>query len=143
MKKVVAFFIAVVAVAGVSAFVTLQVCEPKLRGEHAAAHAWLHHELKLTSEQERALDPIEAKFAEEHQRLEAAIVEAKRALAQAMAEDKAYSPRVVTAVESVHQRMGDMRRASIRHVFDMRTVLSPEQAEKLLTLAQRALEQSH
>ena len=69
--------------------------------------------------------------------------EAKRALAHAMAEDKVYSPRVATAVESVHQRMGDMKRASIRHVFDMRTVLSPEQGDKLLTLAQRALEQSH
>lgn len=143
MKKIIAFFIAVVAVAGLSAFVTLQLCEPELRGDHGAAHTWLHRELKLTSEQARALEPIEAKFAEEHRRLEAAIVEAKRSLAQAMAEDKAYTPRVTTAVEDVHQRMGDMKRASIRHVFEMRSVLSPEQGEKLLTLAQKALEQTH
>lgn len=143
MKKVVAFFVAVVAVAGLSAFVTLLLCEPERRGEHAAAHAWLHRELKLTSVQERALEPIETQFAEEYRRLETALVEAKRALARAMAKDKVYSPGVATAVESVHQRMGDMKQASIRHVFDMRAVLSPEQGDKLLTLAQRALEQSH
>lgn len=143
MKKIVAFFVAVIAVGAASAFITLQVCEPEMRGDHASAHTWLHRELKLTTEQERALEPIEAKFAEEHQRLETGIREAKRALAQAMAEDKAYTSRVVAAIETVHQRMGDMKRASIRHVFDMRGVLSPEQGDKLLALAQKALEQTH
>ena len=143
MKRLILFFLGVVVVAGLSAFITVQLCEPELRGNHAAAHAWLHRELKLTSEQERALAPIETKFSEEHERLEAAILEARRTLARAMAEDKAHTPRVVAAVEAVHQRMGDMKRASIRHVFDMRTVLSPEQGDKLLVLAQKALEQTH
>ena len=106
--------------------------------------AWTYSDADFfAAEQERVLQPIESKFAEEHERLEAAIAHAKRELSAAMAEEKLYSPRVVAAVETVHQRMGDMKRASIRHVFDMRSVLSPEQGEKLLSLAREALEQSH
>jgi hypothetical protein len=63
-------------------------------------------------------------------------------LARAIKEDKAYTPRVAAAVEHVHHCMGDLQKTSIEHVFAMRAVLSPEQGEKLLSLAQRALEQS-
>ena len=38
------------------------------------------------------------------------------------------------------QRMGDLQKASIEHVFEMRTVLSPEQGDKLLALARKILE---
>jgi hypothetical protein len=38
--------------------------------------------------------------------------------------------------------MGDLQKASIKHVFAMRAVLSPEQGDKLLVLARQALEQS-
>lgn len=143
MKRIVIFFLAVVVIAGASAFVTLQLCDPAMHGNHSAAHAWLHRELNLTDEQERVLQPIETKFSEEHARLEAAIATARRDLARAMAEDKSYTPRVVAAVAAVNERLGDMQRASIRHVFDMRSVLSSEQGEKLLSLAQKALEQTH
>jgi hypothetical protein len=57
-----------------------------------------------------------------------------------MGEEKGYGPRVAACVEVVHQRMGDLQKASIEHVFEMRSVLSPEQGDKLLTLAQKILE---
>jgi nickel and cobalt resistance protein CnrR len=143
MKRIVFFFLAVVLVAGLAGFGTLQLSDKGPRGDDVAAHEWLHRELKLTGEQERALEPVETKFAEKQRQLSAALLEANRALARAMGEEKGYTPRVAAAVETVHQRMGDLQKASIEHVFDMRGVLSPEQGDKLLALARKSLEESH
>ena len=139
MKRVVLFFLAVVVVAGAAGFGTLRLSDHGPR-EHVAAHDWLHRELKLTAEQERALEPIETRFSVKERECAAALAEANRNLARVMGEEKAYGPRVAAAVEAVHQRMGDLQKASIEHVFEMRTVLSPEQGEKLLALAQKILE---
>lgn len=139
MKRVLLFFVAVVVVAGLAGFGTLQLSDHGPR-EHVAAHKWLHDELKLTPDQERALEPVEAKFGAKERELAAALREANRALARVMGEDKTYTPRVAAAVEVVHHRMGDLQKASIEHVFEMRAVLSPEQGDKLLALAQKILE---
>lgn len=140
MKRVILFFTAVVIVASLAGFGALQFSEHGPRTHHTAAHEWLHRELKLTAEQERALEPIEVKFGARERELAAALLEANRSLARVMGEEKAYSARVAAAVEIVHQRMGDFQKASIEHVFEMRTVLSPEQGDKLLALAQKILE---
>jgi nickel and cobalt resistance protein CnrR len=139
MKRVVLFFAAVVVVAGLAGFATLQLSSHGPR-EHVAAHHWLHKELKLTADQERALEPVETKFSVKEREFATALLDANRSLARIMGEEKAFTPRVVDAVEVVHQRMGDLQKASIEHVFEMRTVLSPEQGDKLLALAQKILE---
>lgn len=139
MKRIVLFFGAVVIVAALAGFGTLKLSDHGPR-EHVAAHNWLHQELKLTAEQERALEPVEAKFGVKQRELAAALSEANRALARAMGEEKGYTTRVAAAVEVVHQRMGDLQKASIEHVFAMRSVLSPEQGDKLLAHAQKILD---
>ena len=139
MKRVVLFFVAVVVVAALAGFATLKLSRHGPR-EHVAAHDWLHKELKLTADQERALEPVEAKFGVREREFAAALLEANRSLARVMGEEKTFTPRVAAAVEVVHQRMGDLQKASIEHVFEMRTVLSPEQGDKLLALAQKILE---
>jgi len=88
------------------------------------------------------LEPLESIFGERQRQLAEALREANRQLARAIAEDKGYTPRVNAAVEHVHHCMGDLQKASIKHVFAMRAVLSPEQGDKLLVLARQALEQS-
>ncbi len=110
--------------------------------DEVTSHAWLHRELNLTEAQHKALEPIEAKFGERQRQLAAALRESKHRLAQVIAEDKAYTPRVTAAVENVHHCMGELQKASIEHVFAMRAVLTPEQGDKLLKLAQESLEQS-
>ena len=143
MKNIVLFFCAVVVVAAVAAFATLRFAERRaVVADDVAAHEWLHRELKLSEAQQEALKPIEAKFAERQQKLTAALRDAHMQLAKAMGEERGYTPRVGTAVEHVHQRMGDLQKSSVEHVFEMRTVLSPEQGDKLLRLAQQSLEQS-
>ena len=63
-------------------------------------------------------------------------------LAAAMLEDKAFSERVAAAVERIHHAQGELQKLTIEHIFDMQTVLTPQQAEKLNKLAADALIQN-
>lgn len=142
MKTVLCFFVAVIAVAALSAFCTLRWTTAHQHAASADSHQWLHDQLHLTTEQHVALDPVEDRYTQKQHRLMAQLQDANRELARAMAEGKAYSPAVSAAVEKIHQRMGEMQKLSIEHVFEMRQLLTPEQGDKLLQLAQHALERS-
>jgi nickel and cobalt resistance protein CnrR len=142
MKRILIFFLAVVVVAALSAMCTHRWMHSRPIPSEAAAHQWLHDELHLTSEQLKALEPIEARYAERQRTLTQQLREANRELARVMGEDKRYTPRVAAAVEMIHMRMGELQKASLEHVFEMRTVLTPEQGDKLLRLAQQTLESS-
>jgi Spy/CpxP family protein refolding chaperone len=142
MKKVVVFLAAIAAVAALACYFTLSWSQHRVTTDDVTSHEWLHRELNLTDAQLKALEPVEAKFGSRQQQLAQALREANRQLASAMAEDKANTARVTAAVEQVHRCMGDLQKASIEHVFAMRAVLTPEQGDKLLALAQKALEQS-
>ncbi len=141
MRGTILFLVAIAAVAALAAYATMHWTH-RVTADEVTSHEWLHHELNLTEAQLKALEPIEAKFGDRQRQLAEALHVANRQLARAMAEDKAYTPRVAAAVEHVHHRMGDLQKASIEHVFAMRAELSPEQGDKLLVLAQKALEQS-
>lgn len=142
MKKIVLFLAVIALVAAAACYLTLCMSAHRITADEVTSHEWLHRELDLTDTQLKALEPVEAQFGDRQRKLADALHEANRALARAMAEDKAYTPRVTAAVEHVHHCMGELQKASIEHVFAMRAVLSPEQGDKLLVLAQRALEQS-
>lgn len=142
MKKVALFLTAIAVVAAIACYVTLRMSQPRVTTDDIASHEWLHRELKLTEAQYRALEPIERSFGDKQRQLAEALRDANRQLARAIAEDKAYTPRVTAAVEHVHHCMGDLQKVSIEHVFAMRAVLTPEQGDRLLVLAQQALEQS-
>ena len=140
MKNVFGFFVAVIAVAALSAFCTLRWTAAHPPAGSIDSHQWLHNQLHLTAEQQTALDPIETRYAEKEHRLTAQLQDANRELARAIGEGKAYSLAVSVAVEKIHQNMGEMQKLSVEHVFEMRKVLTPEQGDKLVQLAQRALE---
>ncbi|MFZ5496525.1 MAG: Spy/CpxP family protein refolding chaperone [Verrucomicrobiota bacterium] len=142
MRKLLFFLVITAGVAALATYFTLRWSRHRLTADEVVSHEWLHRELHLTEAQHRALEPIEAQFGERQRRLAAALHDANRQLARALAEDKAYTPRVAAAVEHVHHCMGDLQKASIEHLFAMRAVLSPEQGDRLLELAQKALEQS-
>ena len=63
-------------------------------------------------------------------------------LAAAMLEDKTFSDRVAASVERIHHAQGELQKATIEHIFDMQTILTPQQAEKLNKLAADALVQN-
>lgn len=138
MRSVVVFFLVVVAVAAIASFCTVR-CMTARTASEAEGHKWLHKELALTPTENAALKPIELKFAEHERNLREQLREADQDLAKAIAEDKAYTPRVAAAVEMVHHRMGDLQKATIEHVFAMRSVLTPEQGDTLLRLTEEGL----
>lgn len=92
-------------------------------------HSIVHEELDLSADQDRRLDLIEARFAEQRATLEAEVRAANRELAAAIAASEGDTPQVQAAVDHFHVAMGDLQKATITHVFEMRSVLTPAQAE--------------
>lgn len=139
MKIVLGFFAAVIAVAALSSFCTMRWAA----GRHSAAsHQWLHKELRITPDQQKALGPIETRHMDRENVLRERMRQANRELAAAMAKSKGFSPEVAAAVEKVHQHMGELQKASLEHLFEMRTVLTPAQGDQLLEIARKGLEEA-
>lgn len=92
-------------------------------------HSVVHEQLDLSAEQDRRLDVIEAHFSARRPALEAEVRAANRELAAAIAASGGDTPRVQAAVDHFHAAMGELQKATITHVFEMRSVLTPAQAE--------------
>ncbi len=92
-------------------------------------HSVVHERLDLSADQDRQLDVIEARFAARRPALEAEVRAANRELAAAIAASEGDTPQVQAAVDHFHGAMGDLQKATITHVFEMRSVLTPAQAE--------------
>ena len=102
-------------------------------------HQWLHEQLNLTAEQDEKLVPIEEKFAERKKALETEIYQANKELATAINDDGHYSPRVQQSVDKIHMTMGELQKVTLEHLFEMHSVLTPEQRKKLNSLTTDAL----
>lgn len=129
-----------------AALVAAVACYAVLRfyPRHQIAHAsdyhyWIHTKLGLTAEQEKELEPIEAKFAAQRKELMARLREGNAALARAIDEDRADSQRVKDAVQEIHRAQGELQNAVLAHVFDMRPALTPEQYDRLIRMTADAL----
>lgn len=107
--------------------------------EPAGLHALVHEGLNLSADQERALHAIEDDFAPKRADLQARLAEANRALADAIEAHPRYSPEVGAAVERLHAVMGELQEATILHVYDMRAILTDEQARVFDRRIARAL----
>lgn len=92
-------------------------------------HEVIHNELRLTPDQLGRIEGLEADFRTRRQALELDMRAANAELASAIREEHGYGPRVTNAVERFHHAMGELQTETIRHVFAMREVLTPEQKE--------------
>ena len=95
-------------------------------------HHWMHDQLKITPQQEQALEPYEKAFEADRQRLRAEIAEAGRELAAAVRAGKPGSPEIEASLKQLGAAQMGLQRASLDHFFKMKEHLDPEQAEKLL-----------
>lgn len=140
-QKEILYFI-IIALVAFSAF---YFCAHLFKAPHhgqISAHVWLHEQIGITAEQDKKLSKIERKFAERQRILQEKIHVGNLELAAAMLEDKAFSKRVAAAVERIHHAQGELQKVTIEHIFDMQTILTPQQAEKLNKLAADALVQN-
>jgi Spy/CpxP family protein refolding chaperone len=94
-------------------------------------HQWMHRNLQLTPQQHDALEPAEQRFAERQAALRSEISDAGRALAVAIRSGDADSPEIVAALDRLNNAQAELQRATLKHFFEMKEQLDPEQAEKL------------
>ncbi|HRE44543.1 MAG TPA: periplasmic heavy metal sensor [Terricaulis sp.] len=90
-------------------------------------HDVVHQRLDLTEDQTTRIEAIEGEFATRRRALEIEMQAANIELAAAIREEHGYGPRVTAAIERFHHAMGELQSETIRHVFAMREVLTPEQ----------------
>lgn len=102
-------------------------------------HALLHDQLDLDAAQQVKLDAIEKTFAATHQAREAQLRADNARLAEAIAAEHVYGPRVAAAVDASHQSMGAVQKVTLEHVFAVRAILRPDQAAKFDAAVNRSL----
>lgn len=90
-------------------------------------HGFVHGELDLSRDQTLALDQLESSFAVRQKSLELSLRAANADLATAMDQEHQYGPQVNAAIETVHDRMGQLQKATVEHTFAMRRLLNSEQ----------------
>jgi Spy/CpxP family protein refolding chaperone len=136
--KLLLLFGVVVVTAGTANFVTSRLFygrTPGLESEHIE----IHQKLGLTPEQEKRLEPLEQRFAQQKEQLLHIIRQANGRLAKAIREDKSNSSEIAAAVAAIRAAQGELQKVTLDHVFQMKAVLQPEQYQKLLDLTAQAL----
>jgi hypothetical protein len=102
-------------------------------------HEVLHHQLKLDAGQEARLEQAERQFAVRRRALELELRAANARLADAIQAEHGNGPRVAAAVDASHAAMGELQKATLGHVFAMRQILRPDQADKFDRAVVKAL----
>jgi Spy/CpxP family protein refolding chaperone len=107
-----------------------RMIQPTPHHSGAELHALMHDGLELDDAQERALAVLERDFAARRAELEARLKADNKRLAEAIAAEHQYGPRVSAAIDATHMAMGELQKATLEHVFAMRAILRPEQQAK-------------
>lgn len=132
---------AVAFVAAVLGVVAARALAPPPEQAETELHALLHRELDLSEAQHDRLDALETRFARRRAAIEAEMRADNARLAQAIALEKGYGPRVTQAIDHSHMLMGELQKVTLEHVFAMRAELTPSQAEKFDRTVVEALTQ--
>ena len=98
--------------------------------EHAPLHEMLHEQLQLSAEQQSRIAGVEREHAQRRAQLELEMRAANAELARAFKQQHTYTAQVQAAIDHFHRAMSALQRETMLHVFAMRAVLTPEQAER-------------
>lgn len=99
------------------------------RQSESELHALLHDRLKLDPAQTAKIEALEARHATRKQAFELEMRAANARLAEAIEAEHGYGPKVTAAVDHVHHVMGEMQKEVLEHLFAMRAILTPRQAD--------------
>jgi hypothetical protein len=109
------------------------------RTQSSELHDVLHHQLKLDAGQEARIEVIEQQFAVRRRALELELRAANARLADAIQAEHGNGPKVAAAVDSSHVAMGELQKATLAHIFAMRQILHPDQADQFDRAVVKAL----
>jgi Spy/CpxP family protein refolding chaperone len=98
--------------------------------EPSALHELLHDELKLDDRQMAQIEELETRFAIRRRALELELRADNARLAAAIQAEHGYGPRVTAEIDRSHRAMGQLQKETLSHIFAMRAVLRPDQADK-------------
>jgi hypothetical protein len=135
-------YVLVALVAIVAALITVYATRslsPREAAVGSDLHVLLHGEIKLTPDQERRIDILETRFAQDRRNLDQQLQAANAAIAAAYRSEHAYGPKVSVAIDRLHVVMGELQKLTLRHVVAMRGVLSPSQAAMFDKAVDKAL----
>ncbi len=123
--------IAIVAfVAAVAGVLVARAIADGRSESHNALHELLHKKLDLDSKQHARIEDLETAFAVRRRALELELRADNARLAEAIEAEHGYGPRVTAAVDRSHVDMGELQKETLAHIFAMRAVLRPDQADK-------------
>ncbi len=134
-----ALFALVAFVAAVAGVYVAKTLNERPRRSESELHTFLHTELKLNALQETKVEAIEARFAARKKVLELDMRAANARLAEAIEAEHGYGPKVTAAVDHVHHVMGEMQKETLEHLFEMRAVMNPDQAQRFDVTVVKAL----
>jgi hypothetical protein len=103
---------------------------PNKPAADSALHDLMHDQLNLDPAQHAKLDVLEQQFAVQRKALELEMRADNARLAAAIEAEHGYGPRVSAAIDQSHMAMGQMQKETMGHIFAMRGLLRPDQAEK-------------
>ena len=133
---IVAFVAFLAAIAGV--FIGRGLSDHRSEPQNAL-HELLHEQLDLDASQEAQIAALEARYAVRRRALELQLRADNARLAEAIETEHGYGPRVTTEIDRSHAAMGELQKETLAHIFAMRAVLRPEQAEKFDRAVVKAL----
>ena len=133
LRAIVAF---VAALAGVLIGRSISDRQPE---QPSALHELLHEELNLDEQQLARIEGLEQRFAIRKRELELELRADNARLAAAIEAEHGYGPRVTNEIDRSHRAMGELQKETLSHIFAMRAVLRPDQAEKFDRAVVRAL----
>ena len=90
-------------------------------------HEIVRQNLKLTADQSREIQAIEDKYYDQRITLRQDVAAANRELADALMSDMAFGREAQQASNHVERGLGELQRATILYVLELRDVLTPEQ----------------
>lgn len=94
--------------------------------EDSDLHRRLHEAVPLNVHEQAALDEKERAFTARRAEIETQLRSANANLADAIASDPRWSPRVEAATRQVEQAAANLQRATLVHVFEMRAGIEPQ-----------------
>jgi Spy/CpxP family protein refolding chaperone len=90
-------------------------------------HEIVRQDLKLTPDQNKEVQAIEDKYYNQRTNLRRDVATANRELADALMSDMAFGREAQQASNHVERGLGELQRATILYVLEVRDVLTPEQ----------------
>lgn len=109
--------------------------------DQAHGHDWLREEIGLTDAEFAAINAFEEPYRRERAALMTDYAAQMAKIRDLLVSQDAFSPEVQHAIHELHLVHGQLQELSIRHYFDMLSVLPPEKQAALRRVAVDALSQ--